>query len=296
MVIVLIYILAQTGSGVGKSLITLVVIPCAIKRKTHGIIACCKVENEGVIQSCNSIRCPSLVFGQSCIHNKCGVTDHIVLSLRSYVEVTLYFEHLTGFVDNINSTSFSQFEANVRIFIRIDTGSGVCQVLNAPPLVILGDEFELVRTGCEVQRQCIAVGYECTLLRPGAVSFAYDVFSTGNPELSNRCYIEVTFELEKFVGINHIHCTSLSQREDDIVILIGAQAVCLNSQLIITLSGAPSTIYRYFQFIVTGCEVQNEGVVLSLYSIRMPLQFSTYQCTVTRDVILSRNNRSRNRI
>ena len=296
MVLILINVLAQTGSGVGKSLIALVVIPSAVKRETHGIVTGCEVEHKRVVCCNDSIRCPSLVFGQSCIHNECRVSDHIILSLRSYVEVTLYFEYLTGLVDNVYVTCLSQFEANVGITVCIDTGSGVGQVLNAPPLVILGDEFELMCTCCEVKRQGVFVGYQSAFFCPSSVSFAYDVFTTGNPELSNRSHIEVAFKFEEFVGVDHLHCTCFSKGEVDVIVLIGAQAVCLNSQITVTLSGAPCSINRYFQCIVTGCEVQNEGVVLSLYSIRMPLQFSTYQCTVTRDVILSRNNRSRNRI
>ena len=295
MVLVLIYELAQSGRSVSQRLVTLVVIPTTVERETHGIVTCCEVEHEGVVGCHDSVRRPSLICGKTCIHNQCRVTEDVILSLRCYIEVTLYFEYLTGFVDDLDVTSLSEFEAYVSIFVGIDTGSSVGQVLNTPPLVILGDEFELVRTGCEAQRQRIGVGYECALLRPCAVSFTYDIFTTGNPELSHRSYVEVTFEFEEFVGVDHRNGTRLSEREDDIIILIGAHTVGFNSQVTVALTGTPSTIHRYFQHIVTGCEVELHSILLSLQCIRMPCE-CVHQSGVTRDIILSRNDYRKFRI
>ena len=150
-------------------------------------------------------------------------------------------------------------------------------------------------TGCKVKNQGVFVGYQRTCFIPSSVSFTYDVFTTGNPELSYRSCVEVTLEFEELVGIDNLHFTCLSERKVDVIILIGAQTIRLNGQVAVTLSGAPRTINRYFECVATCCKLQNEGVALRLNCIRLPCK-RVNECTVTGYVELSRNDNRKCRI
>ena len=202
-----------------------VVSPCTERRESHDIILVrFEVENEGILEGRNRVRSPLFVSRCASINHECRVTDEVVVSHRSDIEVTLYFE-LCCIEDNGYSTRLSQVKADIGIIICIETICGVRQRFQSEPLFSRSDEFELMRTFREVQDEGILIGLQRVGLAPSSFAFAYDILTTGDIILQSRCYIEVTEHLEDILlasalDVNDLNLTILSNREDDIVIII----------------------------------------------------------------------------
>ena len=257
------------------------VLPCTFQRESHDIVhTSLEVEDGGILEGRNSVRSPSLVGCCTCVYHECGVTDEVIFSYRSYVEVTLYFEFIR-IVDNGYCTCLSKVETDIGVVIGKETISGVGQSLHAKPLFSRRDEFKLMEACSEVHNERVGEGLQCAIFTPCRIAFAYDVLVTGDIELRLcRSCREGNLQFAGCIGPCEgiVTCYVSLEHEvrtiSDLLVHTLCSRVC-TCDLISSVFAIPMVISNYFELIVLCCKSDRRRCCEAVLSSRHNISGST---------------------